>query len=94
LANPNPILDTRLYEVRFNDGSTQEYMANTIAENLYSQIDPEGNEYLLLDEVMDHRSNADAVTKENMYLDVAKRKPQRTTKGWELLVQWKDKSST
>jgi hypothetical protein len=69
-------------------------MANTIAENLYSQIDPEGNEYLLLDEITEHRCNADAVTKENMYLDASKRKPRRTTKGWELLVLLKDGTTT
>jgi len=41
VSNKNPILDTRVYEVSFPDGHTAEYSANTIAECLYSQVDPE-----------------------------------------------------
>lgn len=41
LANQNPFLDTRQYEVQFPDGSTEAFNANTIAENLYSQVDEE-----------------------------------------------------
>eukprot|EP00980_Cylindrotheca_fusiformis_P019797 scaffold6944_cov68-Cylindrotheca_fusiformis.AAC.1 len=32
----NPMLDTRQYEVELPDGSTDEYFANTIAENIYA----------------------------------------------------------
>jgi len=35
----NPLLDTRVYEVQFPDGHTEEFAANTIAENIYSQVD-------------------------------------------------------
>jgi len=38
----NPILDTRRYEVQFGDGSTIEYTANLVAENMLSQSDSEG----------------------------------------------------
>ena len=38
-AHQNPALDTRAYKVQFEDGSTDEFIANTIAENLYSQLD-------------------------------------------------------
>jgi hypothetical protein len=89
-ANRNPILDTRLYEVRFEDGSSKEYAANAIAENLYSQVNPKGNEFLLLEEIVKFRKKANAVLREDMYLDAAKRQPQRTTQGWDLLIQWKD----
>ena len=37
----NPFLDTQKYEVKI-DGIPHEYAANTIAENLYSQVDSEG----------------------------------------------------
>ena len=37
LANNNPILDTRTYEVEFPDGQVTEYAANVIAENMWSQ---------------------------------------------------------
>ena len=55
LANSNPILDTRSYVVHFNDGDETELTANMIAESLYSQCDPDGNEIILLDEIVDHR---------------------------------------
>ena len=42
-ANINPILDTRVYEVEFPDGSMSEFSANVIAENMWSQCDMEGN---------------------------------------------------
>ena len=39
-ANSNPILDTRVYEVEFEeDGARKFYAANLIAENMYAQID-------------------------------------------------------
>jgi hypothetical protein len=44
LADPNPILDTRFYIVDFADGDQAELSANLIAESLYSQCDPDGNQ--------------------------------------------------
>jgi len=41
-SNANPILDTSIYEVEFDDGSTEAYSANIIAEHIYSQVDGEG----------------------------------------------------
>jgi len=48
-SNNNPILDTRIYEVMFNDGSTQEYAANRIALTMYDHINEEGYRTRLLD---------------------------------------------
>jgi len=47
-ANANPILDSRVCEVQFPDGHTEEYAANIIAEAIYAQVDDEGHEHLLL----------------------------------------------
>jgi len=47
-ANVNPIIDTRVYEVEFPDGTIADYSANVIAEALYSQVDADGNRFLLL----------------------------------------------
>ena len=54
-ANDNPILDTREYTVTFDDGDVTELTANVIAESMYSQCDPYGNQYVLLDSLIDHR---------------------------------------
>ena len=37
-ANDNPVLDSRIYEVQFPDGSYSEYSTNVLLENLYQQI--------------------------------------------------------
>jgi hypothetical protein len=53
-ANDNPILDTRSYIVNFDDGDQTELTANMIAESLYLQCDPDGNQYFLLEEIVGH----------------------------------------
>jgi hypothetical protein len=60
---PNPLLDTRNYEIEFPDGSTAAISANTIAENLYAQVDAEGHSYSILKEITDHRTNGNAISK-------------------------------
>jgi len=39
----NPILDTRRYRVRFDDGDVAELTANVVAEAMYAQYDSDGN---------------------------------------------------
>jgi hypothetical protein len=83
-ANRNPILDTCLYEVRFEDGSSKEYAANMIAEeNLYSQVNPKQNEFLLLDEIVEFRKKDNAIHREDMFLDMK----QSNSLG---VLTWKD----
>ncbi len=53
-ANNNPIFDTRSYIVDFDDGNQTELTANMIAESLYSQCDPDSNQYVLLEEIVLH----------------------------------------
>ena len=50
----NPIFDTRMYEVKFPDGSTDVMTTNLIAENLYSQVDKEGETFTVMKEILDH----------------------------------------
>ena len=38
-SNANPILDTREYEVKFEDGDVNELTANAIAESMYAMCD-------------------------------------------------------
>jgi hypothetical protein len=41
-AHKNLLLDTRTYELEYDDGKVDRFMANAIAENIYSQMDSEG----------------------------------------------------
>ena len=95
VASSNPITDTRLYEIEYMDGSAEVVPANVIAENIMSQVDEEGNRQLMIDEIIDHRSNQDALTHEHAFYTTSTGRStrRRTTKGWELCVQWKDGSS-
>jgi hypothetical protein len=95
-ANDNPILDTRVYEVEFPDGHRTSLAANVIAENLFAQVDPDGNRLALLDDIVDHRTNGKQVLKQDGHIITAtgtKRK-RETTAGWEVLLQWKGGSTT
>ena len=38
-----------------DDGDVTEMTANMIAESMYSQCDPDGNQYVLLDSIIDHK---------------------------------------
>ena len=94
-AHANPLLDSRKYEVEYVDGHVEELTANLIAENLIAQVDDEGRRQMMLSAIMDHRVTNDAIPKSqgtysNSY-GVKRRKT--TTRGWELLVEWRDGSS-
>ena len=92
----NPLLDSSLYEIEYLDGTVEVMSANLIAENILSQVDEEGHRQMMLDEIIDHRSNKHAVKKENGFVINVERNTKRrvmTTKGWELCIQWKDGST-
>jgi Reverse transcriptase (RNA-dependent DNA polymerase) len=94
-AHSNPILDTREYLVEFDDGTVLEYAANVIAENLYSTVDSEGKQYLLMDSIVAHKSDDTAVSKGNEFVVVNnKQHPKKTTSGWWFQIQWKDGRTT
>ena len=61
LANNNPILNTRTYEVEFPDGQVTEYAVNVITENMWSQCDIEGNQMLLMQAITDYKTDGHAV---------------------------------
>ena len=77
--NNNPILDTRMYLVEFPDGAELEYTANTIAENMWAQCDIDGNQWLLMEAIVDHRSDKTAVRKQDAMIVINGRKQQIKT---------------
>ena len=92
LANSNPILGTCSYIVSFGDGNQTKITANLIVESLFSQCDPDGNLYVLLDEIIEHLCLASVI-------QLADQKVVRTngrtylkcsTIGWQICCQWKD----
>ena len=88
----NPFLNTTIYDVEFLDGKIRKYGANVIAENMYSQVDAEGYRYQLLDTIVDHKQDGDAIHPNDLYINTksGQKLMIQTTAGWNLLVQWKN----
>mmetsp|Transcript_44940 Transcript_44940/g.109124 ORF Transcript_44940/g.109124 Transcript_44940/m.109124 type:complete len:481 (-) Transcript_44940:1244-2686(-) len=94
-AHHNPMMDTRSYIVEFPNGEEAEYAANTIAEGMYTMCDTNGNQTLLMKAIVDHKKGPGAVDKNDGFILHRGRKVRRkTTKGWEVCVQWKNKSTS
>ena len=94
-ANENPTLDSRMYEVDYQDGTKPSHEANYIAENLFAQVDQEGYRPVLLDKLIDYRVNGHEVKRQDAFITTGTgtRWRRETTIWWELLAQWKDRSS-
>ena len=84
-ASHNPILDTREYTVQFKDGEVTELTTNAIAESMYAQCDPDGNQYVLLDDIIDFRKTNPALSIEDQKISVKGRESlRRPTVGWKV----------
>ena len=94
-ANDNSILDTRQYIVQFADGDEAELAANVIATNMYAQCDPDGNQYVLLDSLIDYRRSTTALCYDDQKITTNGRTSYcHSTAGWQLCCQWKDGSTS
>ena len=95
-ANDNPILDTRGYVfVEFEDREKAELSANTISQSMYAQCDPDGNQYVMFDSIVDFRSSTTALCYADQKVFKADDRSfmLRNTAGWHLCIQWKDCST-
>ena len=70
LADTTKILakSSIIYDVEFPDGQVKEYAANIIAENMLTQVDPEGYSTTLFDGIIDFKKEPSAVPKTERYL--------------------------
>jgi hypothetical protein len=94
-AHDRPILDTRTYDVEFNNGTITELTANKIAECMYAQCDPEGNQYILLDCLVDFDKSLTTISLADQNI-LVKGCPSKchNMHGWKICCQWKDGSTT
>ena len=86
-----------IYDVEFPDGQVKEYAANIIAENMLTQVDSDGMSTTLMEAIVDHRRDDEkALQHHDKYVQTkdGRRHLRKTTKGWELLINWKDKSES
>ena len=68
VANENPILDSRIYEVKYSDGYISAIAANLIAENLLAQVYQEGNIFILIDSVIDTRTDGTQTIQQDAFV--------------------------
>jgi hypothetical protein len=90
-ANANFMFDTITYEIEFPDDRSDEYTTNVIADNMYATCDIEGRQYNLMEGIVDDKIDGHVVEPADMYIKHgSNRKVRKTTKGWNLCVEWKD----
>jgi hypothetical protein len=88
----NPMMDTREYELEYDDGTADRYFANVIAENLYSQVDSEGHQFLVIQEITEHHRDSTAIDVADGFT-ISKngnKVPKKTTRGWKFLTSMKE----
>ena len=64
----NPILNTIMYEVEFNDGQIWEYDANTIASNIIGRVDSDGFSSPNTKAIVDYHRNPDVAVESSAWV--------------------------
>ncbi len=86
----------REYTFTFNNGDETVMSTNLIAEAMYAQCDPDRNQYVLLDSIINHKRLDSAIRP----LDQKVVQPngctylRHSTIGWQLCCQWKEGSTS
>ena len=88
----NPLMDTRKYELEYNGRTHDCYFSNIIAEKIYSQVDSEGDKFLVLKEIYDHWSDVMDISVADRFIisRCGNNHINKTMRGWELLSQTKE----
>jgi hypothetical protein len=88
----NPLLNSMLYDVEFEDGAIKQYAANTIAQNMYAQVDADGYSTSILESIVDYAKDENAIPKSDSHVvtQSGQRRRRHTTVGWKFLVRFKD----
>jgi hypothetical protein len=82
--------------VEFDNGDSEAYHANIIAESIYSQVDDDGYTTYLLKEIIDHKKDETAIKLDDAYIThkkTGKKRLTQTTKGWQMCIKWNDEST-
>ena len=63
---------------------------------MFAQVDEEGNCHVLFDEIVEHRCDGNQVKMQDVLSTNTRGVKRRcpTKKGWEILVKWRDGSTT
>ena len=94
IYDENPLLNTILYDVEFDDGTVKQYSANTIAMNMYDQVDRDGYSLTTFDCIVRHEKTDEAVPKSLQMLKTksGQERKRKSTNGWKFLIWYHDGS--
>ena len=87
--NENPLLNTLVYNIKFPDGDVKKYAANIIAENVLSQVDPNGYYKNTMEAILDHKRDGTLVPMADKFFKTEQGKltQRQTTVGWSFLIK-------
>ena len=96
VLNTNPILNTRVYKVDYEDGYRQALKANFIAENIFSQVEEQERRHRLLYSVIYVRDNGQKVNEKEVFIisHNGNKTQKHTSRGWDVCIQCKDVSAS
>ena len=95
--NNNPLLDTRIYDLRLPDGQIEQHTTNMIvAKYNYSDIDEEGHTFTMMNELLSHKKDDTALTKDEAtyFTKSGQLQNKPATMVWKIEVHWKDGTSS
>ena len=92
----NQILDTCSYQVEFSDSQLGEYSTIVIAPNMLSQCDLDGNQFLLMESIVDYKVTDEALLKpsETHVTIQGKCHQRKMTKDCLICAKWWDSSTS
>ena len=92
IYDKDPSLNTMIYDVEFPDGAVKQYGANIIAQNVLEQVEDDGHYTVKLKQILDHRREGNAVSKEQKYVTMrnGQQKLRQSTVGWKFLCEYSD----
>ena len=88
----NPWLNNIICDVEFADGTIKEYAANVRVQNIYAAMSDDGKCRQVLESILDHRTDQDALHKSKKYImsKTGKCRIHKTTIRWFVLVKCKN----
>ena len=83
------MIDTRKYSVEFDDEEVSELTENLIAESLYAAWDDSGNEYPMMESIVDYQKSKKALSVAiQKVVQIGQSFMWGSTVGWQICIQW------
>ena len=60
-----------MYEVEYEDGHKVAMAANAISSNLFTQVDQDGQRFVLFDEIIDWQTDGSQIKSEDAFIHVS-----------------------